>query len=134
MFPVFRRTIGISSGSYWGGHSPNANFSGRSSSAAPPAVTRSATFAEDASGSSVVIESVPCSMTPATASAAIPDAMTETDSLAPRLGLPEDIAAAVAYLVSDDGAFVTGQDIAVDGGMLAHMPYYSDFLNATAAW
>ena len=56
------------------------------------------------------------------------------NTLAPRLGLPEDIAAAVAYLVSDDGAFVTGQDIAVDGGMLAHMPYYSDFLNATAAW
>ena len=56
------------------------------------------------------------------------------NTLTPRLGLPEDIAAAVAYLVSDDGAFVTGQDIAVDGGMLSHMPYYSDFLNATAAW
>jgi NAD(P)-dependent dehydrogenase (short-subunit alcohol dehydrogenase family) len=56
------------------------------------------------------------------------------NTLTPRLGLPEDIAATVAFLVSDDGAFVTGQDIAVDGGMLSHMPYYSDFLNQAAAW
>ncbi|HSV35007.1 MAG TPA: SDR family oxidoreductase [Ramlibacter sp.] len=58
----------------------------------------------------------------------------EDNTLTPRLGLPEDIAAAVAFLVSDDGAFVTGQDIAIDGGMLSHMPYYSDFMNAAAAW
>ena len=56
------------------------------------------------------------------------------NTLTPRLGLPEDIAAAVAWLASDDGGFVTGQDISVDGGMLAHMPYYSDFMNAKAAW
>jgi NAD(P)-dependent dehydrogenase (short-subunit alcohol dehydrogenase family) len=56
------------------------------------------------------------------------------NTLTPRLGLPEDIAAAVAFLVSDDGAFVTGQDIAVDGGMLSHMPYYSEFMNQAAAW
>jgi NAD(P)-dependent dehydrogenase (short-subunit alcohol dehydrogenase family) len=58
----------------------------------------------------------------------------ERNTLTPRLGLPEDIAATVAFLASDDGAFVTGQDIMVDGGMLAHMPYYSDFMNAKAAW
>jgi NAD(P)-dependent dehydrogenase (short-subunit alcohol dehydrogenase family) len=58
----------------------------------------------------------------------------ERNTLTPRLGLPEDVAAAVAWLASDDGAFVTGQDIAVDGGMLSHMPYYSDFMNAAAAW
>jgi NAD(P)-dependent dehydrogenase (short-subunit alcohol dehydrogenase family) len=56
------------------------------------------------------------------------------NTLTPRLGLPEDIAAAVAFLVSDDGAFVTGQDIAVDGGMLSHLPYYSEFMNQAAAW
>jgi NAD(P)-dependent dehydrogenase (short-subunit alcohol dehydrogenase family) len=58
----------------------------------------------------------------------------ENNTLTPRLGLPEDIAAAVAFLVSDDGAFVTGQDISIDGGMMAHMPYYSDFMTAHAAW
>jgi 3-oxoacyl-[acyl-carrier protein] reductase len=34
-----------------------------------------------------------------------------------RLGTPEDIAAAVAYVTSDEAGFLTGQTIAVDGGM-----------------
>ena len=34
-----------------------------------------------------------------------------------RAGRPEDIAAAVAYLASDDAAFVTGTHITVDGGL-----------------
>lgn len=34
-----------------------------------------------------------------------------------RLGEPEDIAAAVSYVTSDDAGFLTGQTIAVDGGM-----------------
>jgi NAD(P)-dependent dehydrogenase (short-subunit alcohol dehydrogenase family) len=33
-----------------------------------------------------------------------------------RLGAPEDIAAMVAFLFSDDGAYVNGQTILVDGG------------------
>ncbi|MBV8682623.1 MAG: SDR family oxidoreductase, partial [Caulobacteraceae bacterium] len=32
-------------------------------------------------------------------------------------GMPEDIAAAAAYLASDDGRFVTGTHIVVDGGI-----------------
>ncbi|MGN9779167.1 SDR family NAD(P)-dependent oxidoreductase [Micromonospora sp. H33] len=35
---------------------------------------------------------------------------------APRLGRPEDIAAMVAFLFSDDGAYVNGQSLLVDGG------------------
>ena len=34
----------------------------------------------------------------------------------PRLGVPDDIAAMAALLLSDEGAFVTGQVICVDGG------------------
>jgi len=34
-----------------------------------------------------------------------------------RLGLPEDVAAAVAYLASDDASWVTGQVLTVDGGL-----------------
>lgn len=51
---------------------------------------------------------------------ALPDAAREAavSSIAMgRLGTPEDIAAAVAFLVSDDAAYITGQVIAVDGGM-----------------
>jgi 3-oxoacyl-[acyl-carrier protein] reductase len=35
-----------------------------------------------------------------------------------RLATPEDIAAAVAYLVSADAGFVTGHTLAVNGGMV----------------
>jgi 3-oxoacyl-[acyl-carrier protein] reductase len=34
-----------------------------------------------------------------------------------RLGISEDIAAAVAYLTSDEAGFITGQTVCVDGGM-----------------
>lgn len=35
-----------------------------------------------------------------------------------RLGVPEDIAGAVAYLLSDDAGWVTGQTLVLDGGLL----------------
>jgi 2-hydroxycyclohexanecarboxyl-CoA dehydrogenase len=34
-----------------------------------------------------------------------------------RIGEPDDIASAVAFLVSDDAAFITGQTLSVSGGM-----------------
>lgn len=36
-----------------------------------------------------------------------------------RLGTPEDIAAAVAFLVSDEASWITGETLRVDGGLLA---------------
>lgn len=46
--------------------------------------------------------------------------------LTPRLGLPEDIAHAVVFLASDRSCFITGQCLSVDGGSLAHQPYWAD--------
>ena len=35
-----------------------------------------------------------------------------------RMGTPEDVANAVAFLVSDEAAYITGQVLSVDGGMV----------------
>jgi NAD(P)-dependent dehydrogenase (short-subunit alcohol dehydrogenase family) len=53
----------------------------------------------------------------------------ETHKLTPYLGAPEDIAAAVAYLASDDARFVTAQVMVVDGGITNHMPYFSETID-----
>jgi NAD(P)-dependent dehydrogenase (short-subunit alcohol dehydrogenase family) len=49
-------------------------------------------------------------------------AIYERSHLTPRLGCPEDVAAAVVFLASDAAAFITGQTLCVDGGLLAHHP------------
>ena len=36
-----------------------------------------------------------------------------------RMGLPEDIAAGILYLASDESSFVTGSELVIDGGMTA---------------
>tara|TARA_R110001606_G_scaffold261206_5_gene409269 strand:- start:26346 stop:27032 length:687 start_codon:yes stop_codon:yes gene_type:complete len=40
-----------------------------------------------------------------------------------RVGVPEDIAATVAFLASDQAGFITGQQFTVDGGMTCKMIY-----------
>jgi NAD(P)-dependent dehydrogenase (short-subunit alcohol dehydrogenase family) len=53
--------------------------------------------------------------------------------LTPRLGRPEDVAAAVVYLASDESAFVTGHVLRIDGGSSAQLPYVADLRDSGAA-
>ena len=48
--------------------------------------------------------------------------------LTPYLGEPRHIADVVAFLASDEAAFVTGHAMAVDGGFTSHSPTYSAFM------
>jgi NAD(P)-dependent dehydrogenase (short-subunit alcohol dehydrogenase family) len=45
----------------------------------------------------------------------------EASVLVPKPGTPEDIAAVVAFLLSDDARYITGQSINVDGGSSARL-------------
>ena len=46
-----------------------------------------------------------------------------------RMGLPEEIAAAVVYLASDQATYVTGQILSVSGGFGLATPVYGDLAN-----
>jgi NAD(P)-dependent dehydrogenase (short-subunit alcohol dehydrogenase family) len=46
----------------------------------------------------------------------------EDSCVLPRLGASTDIANMVAFLATDRAAYVTGQTISVDGGLLMHLP------------
>ncbi|CAN5348176.1 SDR family oxidoreductase [soil metagenome] len=50
----------------------------------------------------------------------IPEIKAEFEQAAPmgRMGLPREIAGAVAFLISDDASFVTGTEVVVDGGLI----------------
>jgi NAD(P)-dependent dehydrogenase (short-subunit alcohol dehydrogenase family) len=54
--------------------------------------------------------------TPLTASSGEDPAWTTDFSVIQRMGTPKEIASGVAFLLSDDAAFITGQIIAIDGG------------------
>ncbi|MCU1461874.1 MAG: short-chain dehydrogenase/reductase [Acidimicrobiales bacterium] len=46
--------------------------------------------------------------------------------LTTRVGTPQDIAEAVAFLSSDEAGYITGHVLFVDGGVTAHLPHVAD--------
>jgi NAD(P)-dependent dehydrogenase (short-subunit alcohol dehydrogenase family) len=68
-----------------------------------------------------------------TVKAVVPEAQirsVRSHALMPYLGEPEDLAAVVAFLASDDARNVSGHIIPVDGGYVSHMPHYGDLAEA----
>ena len=47
-------------------------------------------------------------------------------ALVTRAGKPEDIGNLAAFLLADEGSYITGIDIVVDGGFLAHWPTFAE--------
>ena len=54
--------------------------------------------------------------------------MDKDNVLTPYQGSPDDIANAVLFLASDLSRFITGHVLPVDGGLLAHSPFYAQSL------
>ena len=52
--------------------------------------------------------------------------------LTPEFGVPDDIAALVAFLASDESRYITGENISISGGGLSHQPHYADLLDFMA--
>ncbi len=51
------------------------------------------------------------------------------ETLTPHLGEPLDVAHAVAFLASDEARYLTGHNLVVDGGTVAHVPGFAQFCN-----
>lgn len=49
--------------------------------------------------------------------------------LVPEVGEPQDIAALVCFLASDEARYINGQTYVADGGMLAHNPTMADLVD-----
>jgi NAD(P)-dependent dehydrogenase (short-subunit alcohol dehydrogenase family) len=52
--------------------------------------------------------------------------MYERSAVTPKLGKPNDVAGVVAFLLSDEARFITGEVVNVDGGMRMHTPLYGE--------
>ena len=48
-----------------------------------------------------------------------------------RIGTPEEVAEAVAFLCSDQASFVTGAEFVIDGGLLAQLGFATELLRLT---
>ena len=53
--------------------------------------------------------------------------------LTPEIGEPDDLAALICFLASNEARYINGQTYIADGGMLAHNPAMADLIDLAAA-
>ncbi len=112
----FGRIVNIASTSGLVGNAGQANYAASKSGLV--GITR--TVARELGGKGITANVVAPGFIQTDMTANLPESVLESVKgliQVKRLGTPEDIAAAVAYVTSDDAGFLTGQVIAVDGGM-----------------
>lgn len=56
---------------------------------------------------------------------------TKRHLLLTRNGRPDDVAGLVAFFASDDAAFITGQVLSCDGGLVGHQPFFADMVEGS---
>lgn len=112
----FGRIVNIGSTSGLVGNAGQANYA--AAKAGLLGLTKS--FARELGGKGVTANVVAPGFIETDMTASLPEEVRRRvlDAMAvSRLGVPEDIAAAVSYVSSDEAGYLTGQTIAVDGGM-----------------
>ena len=69
------------------------------------------------------------------ARAVVPDVIQvmQRHLLTPEIGEPDDLAALVCFLASDEARYINGQTYIADGGMLAHNPAMADLVELAAS-
>jgi 3-oxoacyl-[acyl-carrier protein] reductase len=112
----YGRIINISSVSGQIGNAGQTNYS--ASKAAQIGFTKA--LAREVAGRNITVNAVAAGYVETDIWEGVPDSAREyLESIIPlgRKGVPEDIAYAVAFLISDEAEYITGQTLAVDGGM-----------------
>ena len=116
----YGRIVNITSIAGLAGNAGQTNYS--AAKAGQIGFTKS--LAKEVGSRNITVNAIAPGYIPTDLSATIPpDLLAKGMELMPlgRPGTPEDIANAVAFLVSDEGNYITGQVLAVDGGLATSM-------------